>query len=343
MSGALPPTMDDTAIWETWLSPYRMPVVSVADEAGTLAALADRAMDTRECAAAIGADARALSVHLGALAALGYIEKRGDKWRATALSRSWLHPEAEGYYGHFFASFREANPLHAELMATLMTGERPDPAHSRSSAKEWERGDMSDEAAQGIARFMHAHSVSPALSAARHPLFGQFRHLMDVGGGSGVFSVAIARAHPGLRCTVMDLPAMARAAQSYIAQAGLADRVDTAGVNMFAQDWPIGPDAHFFSNVFHDWSEETNLLLTRKSFAALPSGGRIVLHEMLIDDDGCGPWIPAAFSLLMLLGTQGRQYSFTELRTILEAAGFTDVQSVRSGANHYSLVTAVKP
>ncbi|MCB2089094.1 MAG: methyltransferase [Sphingomonadaceae bacterium] len=201
---------------------------------------------------------------------------------------------------------------------------------------------MSDEAAQHIARFMHAHSVAPARSAARHPIFGQIRHLMDVGGRSGVFANEIARKWPELKATVMDLPAMARAAQSYVDRAGMAAQVDTAGVNMFEQDWPTGPDAHFFSNVFHDWPEETNSVLAQKSFAALPSGGTITLHEMLMDDDGCGPWIPAAFSLLMLLGTLGKQYTFEELRLILEGAGFTDVQSVRSGMNHYSLVTAIK-
>ncbi|MCP5396552.1 MAG: hypothetical protein H6918_07455 [Sphingomonadaceae bacterium] len=339
---ALPPTDDDSAIWETWLSIYRLPVVTVAEEIGTFTALSDRGLTLEECAAQIGADARALSIHLGALAALGFVEKRGGKWRSTSLSRTWLHPDGAGYYGNFFSRFRESNPIHAQLMTTLKTGERPDMELSKTNAKEWEKGDMSDEAAIAIAKFMHAHSVAPSKSAARNPMFGELTHLMDVGGGSGIFAIEFAKNWPDLRTTVMDLPAMARAAQSYIDAAGVGDRADTAGVNMFEEEWPRGPDAHFFSNVFHDWSEETNSLLARKSFAALPSGGKIILHEMLMDDDGCGPWIPAAFSLLMLLGTLGKQYTFEELRTILEGAGFTDVQSDRSGMNHYSLITATK-
>lgn len=343
MTTALPPTSDDTAIWETWLAPYRMPVVSVADEAGTFRALSDAALTTAQLAQEIGANERALGIHLGALAALGFVEKRDGKWRATATSRSWLHPDAEGYYGSFFTSFRESNPLHAQLMGTLMTGERPDLDLSRSTAKEWEKGDMSAEAAVNIARFMHAHSVAPSMGAAVQPLWRDVNHMMDVGAGSGVFAIAIAKANPHLKATVLDLPAMADAAQHYIDQGGVADRVDTAGVNMFEEHWPTGPDAHFFSNVFHDWSEETNLLLARKSFAALPSGGWIVLHEQLMDEDGCGPWIPAAFSLLMLLGTLGKQYTLAELKAILEEAGFTDVEAQRTGPTHYSLVTARKP
>ena len=98
----------------------------------------------------------------------------------------------------------------------------------------------------------------------------------------------IARAHPQLKVTLMDLAAMAEEAGNYVERAGLAGRVGTASVNMFTEAWPTEPDAHFFSNVFHDWSDETCRLLARKSFDALPSGGRIFLNEILMDDDGTG-------------------------------------------------------
>jgi acetylserotonin N-methyltransferase len=114
-------------------------------------------------------------------------------------------------------------------------------------------------------------------------------------------------------------------------------------MNMFTQAWPQGHDAHFFSNIFHDWSDDTCRLLARKSFEALPSGGRILLHEMLMDDDGAGPWPVAAFSLLMLIGTKGRQYSLPELAEFLASAGFVDVESARSSSGYYSLVNARKP
>jgi 3-hydroxy-5-methyl-1-naphthoate 3-O-methyltransferase len=112
---------------------------------------------------------------------------------------------------------------------------------------------------------------------------------------------------------------------------------------MFTHDWPQGHDAHFFSNIFHDWSDETCCLLARKSFAALPSGGTIMLHEMLMDDDGCGPLTTAAFSVLMLLGTKGRQYTLPELKSFLEDAGFVGVEAATTGGGYYSLVTATKP
>jgi trans-aconitate methyltransferase len=190
---------------------------------------------------------------------------------------------------------------------------------------------------------MHAHSMAPARGAAAQAIFCEIQHLMDVGCGSGVYGIEIAKAYPGLRVTLLDLAAMASEAGNYVERTGMRERVGTTPCNMFTDDWPTGPDAHFFANVFHDWSVETNTLLAKKSFAALPSGGRIFLSEVLMDDDLAGPWHAAAFSLLMLIGTLGKQYSLPEFRAILESAGFTDVQAVRTGGGYYSLVSARKP
>ena len=49
------------------------------------------------------------------------------------------------------------------------------------------------------------------------------------------------------------------------------------------------------------------------------------------------------FSLMMLMGTLGRQYSLPEFRAILEGAGFTEVRACRTGGGYYSLVSATKP
>ena len=338
--GPLPPSGDDRAIWDMWESQFRLPVATVADEIGTFRALGDRAMTSGELAAGLGLDERALTIHLGALASSGLVERRDGKWQAMPAARTWLHPDAQGYWGGFLHRFRETNPLHAQLLETLKTGRRP--AESGGGAPEWERGHMSAEAAQRIASFMHSHSLAPARGAAAQAVFGEIGSLMDIGCGSGVYGIEIARAHPGLKVTLMDLDAMCTEAAKYVEAVGLGARVTPAPVNMFEEDWPTGHEAHFFANVFHDWSEETNAILARKSFAALPAGGRIFLSEILMDDDGAGPWHASAFSLLMLLGTLGKQYSLPEFRQILEGAGFTNVEAVRTGGGYYSLLSAVK-
>jgi len=338
--GPLPPTQDDRAIWDIWQSQFTLPAVTCADELGVFEALGDKALTTDELAAALELDARALGLLLAALAPLGMVEQRGQRWAATPPARTWLHPQAAGYWGPFLYRFRETIPLHAVLMAAMRTGKRPETRFT--GVAEWERGTMDQAIARRIADFMHAHSLAPASAVAAQAEFGQIDSFMDIGCGSGVYGIEMARAHPQMRVTLMDLKEMVAEAGRYAAAAGLGERIELAGVNMFTEDWPTGHSAHFFANIFHDWSEETNGLIAAKSYAALPSGGRIFLSEILMDDALDGPWQAAAFSLMMLTGTLGKQYSLPQLAEILEGAGFTDVRSVRSGGGYYSLVSATK-
>jgi 3-hydroxy-5-methyl-1-naphthoate 3-O-methyltransferase len=345
---ALAPTDDDSVIWDIWLSQFRLPVVNVNVEVGTFKALSAESLTAAELAARLGVDARALTMHLAALCSMGLVEKRLGQWRATHLARRWLHPDGAGYWGYFTRQIDFNETLRARLLESLRTGKRPGDGGQGSGEvttrrAEWERGTMSQKAAEGIAKFMHAHSQAPALGAAAQSAFGELASLLDVGCGSGVYGIEIARAHPRLKVVLMDLKEMAAEAQKYIARAGMGNQVTTAGVNMFTEKWPRGHDGHFFSNVFHDWSDETCRLLARRSFEALPSGGRIFLNEILMDDDCTGPFPAAAFSLLMLVGTLGKQYSLTEFRDILGSAGFTAVEAVRTGGGYYSLVSARKP
>ncbi len=338
---ALPATSDDGAFWDLWLTPYYLPCITVADEIGTFAAISGGALSTEDMAAQLGVNARALSIHLALLAGLGMVERRSGLWRSTALARTWMHPEGGGYYGPLLTGFRAQMPLHVAMIETLKTGDRGS-AHV-SFTEEWERGALPLDQAHFIAAFMHAHSVASSKAVSRMPVMAGVKSLLDVGGGSGIFSIEIARANPALTATILEIETMCAAAQSYVDKAEIGARVSTTAVDMFRQNWPTGHDAHFFSNIFHDWSDKTNRMLAVKSFAALPSGGRIMLHEILMNDNGDGPLIAAAFSMLMLLGTRGRQYSLPEFLDILESAGFVDVQAERTGGGYYSLVTARKP
>lgn len=337
----LPATADDRIMWDILFSLYRLPIVTAADKAGIFSTLSTQAMTTNALATELGVDARALKIHLGVLAAMELLECRDNCWRATAAAQTWLHPQAEGYYGPMLNGFRQSQPLYEQLLATLDTGDRAE-SH-QSAADEWERGDMPPELARSITAFMNAHSCAAAKAVAHQSFLSEITSILDVGGGSGIFSIQMAKAWPNLRATIMEIDVVCKEADGYIDSANIHKQVSTQAVNMFTQDWPGQYDAHFFSNVFHDWSDNTCRMLARKSFEALPSGGKIILHEMLMDDDGCGPLVTACFSLLMLLGTKGRQFSFPELKSFLEDAGFVDVEAIKIGSAYYSVVIARKP
>ena len=333
------PTTDDRIIWDLWLSVHLAPAMSAADELHLFEALDTKPATAAELAEDKGWNEDALKTLLPLLASIRLLTVRLGRYHLTDVARTYLLPAGPFYWGHAFSVLRN-NPYHAQVAAAVAAGPEASKARSRP-VDAWESGQLAPDMARMLTAFMHSHSMPAAMTTARSSALDGVRRLLDVGGGSGCFSIALADRRPDLSATIMELPAVCALAAEYIAAAGLSKRIDTIVVDMFRDAWPKGYDAIFMSNIFHDWDEDTCAKLAASAYAALPSGGRFFLHEMLLDDDGTGPLGPAAYSALMLVGTQGRQYSFAELSRLLRDAGFDDV-TVTEAHGHFSLVCGHK-
>jgi hypothetical protein len=109
---------------------------------------------------------------------------------------------------------------------------------------------------------------------------------------------------------------------------------------MWSDPFPSA-DVHFYFNVYHDWPPEKGRLLAQKSFESLELGGRLVIHEMLYDDDKTGPLTVAAANMVMLSAVEGQQYSGRDLCAMLAEAGFVDLE-VKPTCGYWSIVTPRK-
>jgi acetylserotonin N-methyltransferase len=341
-----PKSADVYPVWESYLSPVWFPSVLIADELGIVAELIREPLSAGQLAAKLSLNRRALDAILPMLASLGYLAPRGGRYHVTDVARAYLAPDSESYWGGVFASSRNNNRLVDSLRRVLTQPDPPEAIPGASSvgsnSDSWATGQISAEAARSVAAYMHSHSAQAATSLAASGEFAGTRRLLDVGGCSGVFSIALAQRHPELGATIMDLGPVCDEGLGYVRQAGFEGRIDACAIDMFRADWPAGYDAHFLSNIFHDWRPATSRELARRSFAALAPGGTINLYEMLLADDGSGPRIAASFAVLMIAGTQGQQYTFGELRDILAGAGFVDIE-VRHATSTHSLVRGHKP
>ncbi len=334
------PAFDDRPIWDVWLSAWWMPSLAAADELGLFEALAERPATAEELAERMDLNPFAMKALLPMLASLGLLAVWRSRYQLTEPSRIYLLHDSGFYWGHAFTVHR-ANQVTRNFIQSLKAKPTDPSTRNDRPADAWAAGEVGAEMARGLTAFMHSHSLPAALGVAQVGDFEGVSRVLDVGGGSGCFSIALAQAHPEMCCTIMELPHVAALAKGYIADAGVADRVDTTVVDMFREAWPTGYDAIFMSNIVHDWDLETNALLTRRSCEALPRGGRIYFHEMLINDDGTGPLAAAGYSMLMIAGTMGRQYSAAELERLLDEEGFGDFK-VQDTYGHFSLVSARK-
>jgi hypothetical protein len=97
---------------------------------------------------------------------------------------------------------------------------------------------------------------------------------------------------------------------------------------MFKDPLPAGCDAMLLSNVLHDWDVPECERLVAKAAAALPAGGRLLIHDAFLHDDHSGPLYPALFSVALMIMTEGRNYSGAEYAAWLRAAGLTPGQPI---------------
>jgi len=343
------PSCDDKPIWDLWLSSMWLPALTVAAELGVFEALQSGPATAPALANRLELRPRGCEILLRMLAALEVLgckrDTEGTRYTMSEIARNFLRRESPHYWGHVWPSVHATNLMHGRLREALVVRKAKSgaaDAGGEALVTAWETGQVDTVTAGRIARFMQSHSAAAAAGLARNGDFAGVTRILDVGGGSGCFSVALAQRHPGMRCTVMDLPTMCQVASEYIAEAAVTERVDTRSVDMFRDAWPRGYDGIFFSNVFHDWSFETCAGLAANAFTVLPGGGQILLHEMLLDESGTAPRTAAAFSILMLGGTRGQQFTFSELRSLLADAGFTDIRATPS-YGYYSLVRGYKP
>ncbi len=340
----LPPT-DNRPLWDIWLSGFQLPALTAADELGIFTHLHRSPSTSEDLTQALGLSMRSTEALLNMLAAMGFIVKLDDAYHLNDLSRSYLLSESPHYWGGVLHTVRDMPVSHAMIMDAV----RHDSANSMSKygrrkfTDDWKQESMTDEQAAKFTDKMHSHGFASAISLSRYQAyFRELTHILDVGGGSGCYSIAFASAHPNLKCTIADLPQVCRHAEKYIDMYRVTDRVSTMPFDMFRDTWPTGHDAVFMSDIFHDWTIEVCIDLAKSAFNSLPRNGKILINEVLLNDNRVGPLTANLYSLAMLAVTEGKQYTASDILSILSQAGFTEL-NIDSSYGYYSVINGHKP
>lgn len=157
------------------------------------------------------------------------------------------------------------------------------------------------------------------------------RHMLDLGGGSGAYSIAFAKAAPELHSEIVDMPEVLPLANDYVRKAGLADRIATREGDMLTVPLEAGKyDLVLLSAVCHMFSPEENQQLFDRAYAALAPNGRLVVSDFILDGDKTAPRFGAIFALNMLVATRaGSSYSEPEYDFWMKNAGFAETKRVR--------------
>jgi len=198
------------------------------------------------------------------------------------------------------------------------------------------------------ARRYHKATYSIGLGAGRRFVrqvdLSRRHRIIDIGGGSGAYCIAAAKAHPGIKATVLDLPPVCAVAREFIAENGVADRVEAQSCDFTSDPFPSGADVAIMASNLPMYGREMIAKVIKKAFDALLPGGEMHLIGETVGDDKSGPIGPAYWGLGQAIQDSfGLAHSSAECIGYFRQAGFIDVAVHPFIEGSLSRITGRKP
>ncbi len=261
-----------------------------------------------------------LRVLLTTCLSLNLLSWNGEHYQNSLAAQRYLVKTSRSYIGDYYLRQIQLTLYDSatQIQAILEGQVESSPTYARFLE--------TPERAEEFIRGQHAGSSSPAYLLARSLDLAEFNTLLDLGGGSGAFSLAVVRHFPQLKAIVLDHPQVIAITNKIIQEEGLADRVTTATGNLLTDPWPQNADVILLSYIASCYRPQTLATLLAQAYAYLPAGGQIIIHDFAFYPDRSGPRNAAMLLFGQLaISAQTQAYTTTELSEAMETAGFSEV------------------
>ena len=245
--------------------------IMAAERLGIFAALAREPQSLAALAQACQTDPRATAALLATLASAGYVTETRGAYRLAPKARRWLQPGDAADVGAFMRyNYLQWDWL-GELERFIQTGE-PVVAHERLSADDWQ---VYQRGMAALARLVLPEVVW------RAPLPAGATTLLDIGGGHGLAAARFCQRYPGLRATVLDLPAALAAAPPLPPDlAPIAERITrTPGDALTCDLGDAAWDVIYMANLLHHFDADAIQALAARIARALRPGGLWIIQD----------------------------------------------------------------
>jgi Methylase involved in ubiquinone/menaquinone biosynthesis len=260
---------------------------------GLFTALADGPATAEAIGARCGLPAERARTLLTALAALKLLSVEDGRFANAPAADAFLVKGRKYDFGDYlrlqvdrqmYRLFDQIEPALADRLPDDATG----------SYADW----FADpEQAALYSRSQHAGSLGPARALARRVDLSDARRLLDVGGGTGAFAITLCRAFPDLEATIVEFPNVAKLGREYVEDAGLSDRIRYVEGNALETDWPDGQDVVLMSYLFSGVPGEAQPGLLAGARERLNPGGRVLVHDFVVNESRDGPKLAALWQL----------------------------------------------
>ncbi len=273
-----------------------------------------------EIAKAVQASQRGMEILLNSLVALNFLTKSSDVYQLTPLAEKFLVKDNPTYLGDFVQTADKNQKDFMHLTEVVRTG------------KSYING-------EGEA---YNKKLVPGLFPATYPLakvaaeslgIGKtWKNLdvLDVGAGSGAWSIAFAKLDAGTKVTALDWPGVLEITRTFVGRFGLNERFSYLPGDMQKIDFGHEKyDLVILGQICHMLGAETNRRLFSRAHRSLKRGGRLLISSFIPDDERSTAVVPLLFAAIELIVTkEGNTYTMKEYREWLQGAGFQSIATI---------------
>ncbi len=276
----------------------------VANEVGLFEKLAEGSATLDDLTQRLGIPRRTTRILADAMVALGFVQRSGDRYQNGPVADTFLSGRTPT---DLRPILRFNNRLSYARWTKLEEAVRTGKAVFGEFAFTAEEQRIYSEGVEAI-------TAGTAQALSIHYDFSRHRRVLDLGGGTGSFLLAVLRRHPDLACTLFELPLVAAVARRNLAANPLAQRIRIVEGDFFQDQIPEGHDAIIVANVWHNYSPERNCELFRRLRRSVSDEVRLLLVDFWTDPTHTQPLLAALMVGGFLLTTgAGDVYSTEEV------------------------------
>jgi hypothetical protein len=286
-----------------------------ASEIGLFEALARGPANLEELANQIAVPLRTTGIVAAALISLGLIEREGSRYRNSAAAATFL----AGKPGlDLRPLLRSQNKIGYPLWIKFLDA-------VRAGRGEVQFGKLDNVQQQLFSAGVEAFTAPVAAALGTTYDFSRHRRLLDVGGGTGSFLLAVLRQYPALKGTLFELPGACAVARQRLSPE--PERARIVEGDIFKTALPGDHDVLLIANTVHVLSAAHNLELMRRTRATVQVSARLLLVDLWTDPTHSEPPAAALMSgQFLLMGGEGQTYSEQEADEWLGQTGWRKVE-----------------
>ena len=293
--------------------------LKTAIEMDLFTAISEGADQPATLAKRIGAAERGARILADYLTVHGFLTKEDGVYALTPDSAFFLDRKSPAYLGSMIGFL--ATDRHKQTFEHLTEAVRK----GGSVLPEADNTKAQDEVWVSFAKSMAPITAPSAAFMAQFAGMSEQKpcKILDVAASHGMFGITFAKQNPNARIVALDWPAVLEVAKENARAAGVADRISFLPGSVFEADLGADYDFVLLTNILHHFDKPTIGKLLSRIHAALKPSGRVITLEFVPNEDRISPPTAAAFSLIMLTGTDaGDAYTFAEYDAMFRNAGF---------------------